>query len=56
MELIYPDKKTENEILNFISNMQFSTPFKNNNSLINGNNLEALSLLLHKYDMAGKID
>ena len=56
MELIYPDKKTEKEILNFISNSQFSIPFKNNNSLINGNNREVLSLLLHKYNMAGKID
>lgn len=56
MELIYPNKKTTKEILEFSPTSQFSIPFKNNNSLIYGNNLEVLSLLLHKYEMKGKID
>jgi len=56
MELIYPNKKTAKEILDFLPNSRFSIPFKNNNSLINGNNLKTLSILLHKYKMSGKVD
>lgn len=56
MELIYPNKKSAKDILNFVTPSHFSHSFKNESSLINGNNLEVLSILLHKYNMAGKID
>lgn len=56
MELIYPNKKATQEILDYIPNSHFSIPFEKSNSLINGNNLEVLSILLHEYNMAGKVD
>lgn len=56
MELIYPGKKTAKEILDLSSTAHFSIPYSQNNALINGNNLEVLSILLHKYNMVGKVD
>ena len=56
MELIFSNKKTEKEILKFSLTSHFSVPFKNNNSLIQGDNLSALSILLNEYNMAKKID
>lgn len=56
MELIYPNKKTEKEILEFIPSAYFSSSFLHDNTLINGNNFDALTLLLHKYNMSGKVD
>lgn len=56
MELIFSNKKTEKEILKFSPTSHFSVPFKNNNSLIQGDNLSALSILLNEYNMAKKID
>ena len=56
MELIYPGKKTAKEILDLRSTAHFSIPYSQNNALINGNNLEVLSILLHKYNMVGKVD
>lgn len=56
MELIYPGKKTAKEILDLGSTAHFSIPYCQNNALINGNNLEVLSILLHKYNMVGKVD
>lgn len=56
MELIYPNKKSENDILGFLPSSQFSIPLSDNSSLINGNNLEVLLILLHEYNMAGKVD
>jgi adenine-specific DNA-methyltransferase len=56
MELVYPGKKEKDAILNYIANSHFSISFSNNNSLINGDNLKVLSLLLHKYDLKGKVD
>ena len=56
MELIYPGKKTAKEILDLGSTAHFSIPYSQNNALINGNNLEVLSILLHKYNMVGKVD
>ncbi len=56
MELIFSNKKTEKEILKFSPTSHFSVPFENNNSLIQGDNLSALSILLNEYNMAKKID
>ncbi len=56
MELIYSGKKSEKDILEAFSTAHFSIPFTQNNALINGNNLEVLSILLHEYNMAGKVD
>lgn len=56
MELIFSNKKTEKEILKFSPTLHFSVPFENNNSLIQGDNLSALSILLNEYNMAKKID
>lgn len=56
MELTYPGKKTEEDILKYTSNKHFSIPFSNNNSLINGDNFDVLSLLLHDYNLKGKVD
>lgn len=56
MELIYPGKKSAKEILDLGSTAHFSIPYSQNNSLINGNNLEVLSILLHEYKMYGKVD
>ena len=52
MELIFSNKKTEKEILKFSPILHFSVPFENNNSLIQGDNLSALSILLNEYNMA----
>jgi len=56
MELSYPCKKSKSEILNYISDYSFSDELKDKNTLIKGDNLEALSILLHKKNMAGKVD
>jgi putative type II DNA modification enzyme (methyltransferase) len=56
MELIYPNKKTEKDILDFIPPARFSSSFSHGNTLIKGNNFDALALLLHKYNMSGKVD
>ena len=56
MELIYSGKKSEKEVLELSSTAHFSIPYDHNNTLINGNNLEVLSILLHKYNMVGKVD
>ena len=56
MELIYSGKKSEKEVLELSSTAHFSNPYDHNNTLINGNNLEVLSILLHEYKMYGKVD
>lgn len=56
MELIYSGKKSEKEVLKLSSMAHFSIPYAHNNSLINGNNLEVLSILLHEYKLNGKVD
>lgn len=56
MELMYPGKKSEKEVLELFSTAHFSIPYAHKNALINGNNLEVLSILLHEYKLAGKID
>jgi len=56
MQLIYPNKKEKKEILEFIPSVDFSQHFVGNNTLIYGENLDAIALLLHKYDMCGKVD
>ena len=56
MQLIYPNKKEKQEIINLKSSRQFSIPFVGNNTLIHGENFDALSILLHEYNMSGKVD
>ena len=56
MELKYNGKKTVSEILNTSSKSKFSKPYNNNNSIIYGDNFDALKILLDTYNMKGKID
>lgn len=56
MELKYTGKKTVSEILNTSSKSKFSKPYNNNNSIIYGDNFDALKILLDTYNMKGKID
>lgn len=56
MELTYNGKKTVSEILNTSSKSKFSKPYNNNNSIIYGDNFDALKILLDTYNMKGKID
>ena len=56
MELLYPNKKNQKEILDFTPNCHLSHSFENKNSLIQGNNFDILAILLHNYNMSGKID
>lgn len=56
MQLVYPSKKEAKKILDFVPSLQFSHPFSFGNTLIHGENLDALSILLHKYNMCGKVD
>lgn len=56
MELIYPNKKSEREILNAISTVYFSKKPNQANTLIFSDNLPGLQFLLHECAFAGKID
>ena len=56
MELLYPNKKNQKEILDFTPRCHLSHSFENKNSLIQGNNFDILAILLHNYNMSGKID
>ena len=56
MELTYNGKKTVSEILKTSSKSKFSKPYNNNNSIIYGDNFDALKILLDAYNMKGKID
>ena len=44
MELKYNGKKTVSEILNTSSKSKFSKPYNNNNSIIYGDNFDALKI------------
>ena len=57
MQLIYEGKKNKEDILNKEYPYSFSRPWnKENNLLIQGDNLISLQLLLKRYDLRGKID
>lgn len=56
MELIYPNKKSEWEILNAVSTVYFSKKPEQSNTLIFSDNLLGLQFLLHECAFAGKID
>ncbi|MDI9312337.1 MAG: DNA methyltransferase [Limnohabitans sp.] len=58
MQLLYPNKKTEQEIFESIPNIELETIniSKNINLLIHSNNLVALKQLITHYNLKGKID
>ena len=56
MKLIYEGKKSAIDILNITSNKKFSKPYKNNSTLISGENFDSLMILLNEYNMRGKVD
>ena len=57
MELTYNGKKTKKEILETLPQSELSKPIaKKENILINGDNLEALRILVHNSNLKGKID
>lgn len=56
MELSYQGKKTPAEILNYVPKSSFSDHFNGINTLIHGDNFDALSILLNQYGMKDKID
>ena len=57
MELTYNGKKTKKEILETLPQSELSKPIaEKENILINGDNLEALRILVHNSNLKGKID
>ena len=57
MELTYNGKKSKKEILGILPTSYFSKPIsEKENILINGDNLEALRILVHNSNLKGKID
>lgn len=57
MELTYNGKKSKKEILEILPTSDFSSPVsEKKNILINGDNLEALRILVHNSNLKGKID
>ncbi|GHU40404.1 hypothetical protein FACS1894190_07280 [Spirochaetia bacterium] len=56
MELIYPGKKTEQDILLNTPSCNLIDNNENNNMLIKGNNLNVLQLLRQSFNLSGKID
>ena len=57
MELTYNGKKTKKEILETLPQSELSKPIsEKENILINGDNLEALRILVHNSNQKGKID
>ena len=57
MELTYSGKKSKKEILGILPTSYFSKPIsEKENILINGDNLEALRILVHNSNLKGKID
>ncbi len=57
MELTYNGKKSKKEILETLSQTNFSKTIpEKENILINGDNLEALRILVHNSNLKGKID
>ena len=57
MELTYNGKKSKKEILETLPQSDFSKPVsEKENILINGDNLEALRILVHNSNLKGKVD
>lgn len=56
MELTYSGKKPKEQILQYLPKALLDIKDTNKNLLIAGDNLDVLSILMHKYNYEGKID